>query len=100
TPSWPVGWTALPNTQMQSVCPPDYFGGQNYGFSVQCWRMLIWSGAIADTLRNRMILWGGGHDNYYGNEIYSLDLNANPPTMTRLTDPTIPIAPEIGRASC
>jgi hypothetical protein len=39
-----------------------------------------------------MILWGGGHNDYYGNELYALNLNAAPPPLTRLNDPTVPIA--------
>jgi hypothetical protein len=49
-----------------------------------------WSGAIADTTANRLLMWGGGHFNYYGNEIYSLNLNDIPITLTRLKDPTVP----------
>ena len=47
-----------------------------------------WSGGIADTLRNRMIIWGGGHQNYSGNEVFSLNLNTNPPAFTLLTEPS------------
>src|SRR6266849_7084854 len=84
-----VGWTRLPNTKLQSVCPPDVFGGQDYPFSYLCSNVInAWNGGIADTARNRLIIWGGGHNNYAGNEIYSLDLAANPPALTRLTDPS------------
>ncbi|HTR37098.1 MAG TPA: LamG-like jellyroll fold domain-containing protein [Bryobacteraceae bacterium] len=92
-----VGWTQLPNTMMNSVCPPNGFHAAqnyNYPFATECWRLLVWGGAIADTLRNRMLIWGGGHDNYYGNEIYSLNLNANPVTLTRLNDPGPVVQPE------
>src|SRR5881394_4000718 len=66
-----VGWQELPNTKLQDACPPDNFGGQNYAFNFNC-RMVIsaWGGAIADTSRNRLILWGGGHSDYAGNELY------------------------------
>ncbi len=60
-------------------------------FSEFCRNVIrTWNGAIADTTANRLIIWGGGHNNYYGNEIYSLNLAANPITLTRLKDPTIP----------
>jgi hypothetical protein len=45
-----------------------------------------WNGGIADTKRNRLIIWGGGHGDYYGNEVYGLDLNSM--TMSRLTEPS------------
>jgi len=53
-----------------------------------------WSGGIADTRRNRMIIWGGGHNDYWGNEIYALDLNLL--KIQRLNDP----GPITNVASC
>ena len=44
---------------------------------------------VADTKRDRPIIWGGGHNghnDYYGNEIYALDLRAG--QLQRLNDPT------------
>jgi hypothetical protein len=37
-----------------------------------------------------LILWGGGHGNYAGNEVYALSLNTDTPTWYRLRDPTVP----------
>ncbi|MCH9696755.1 MAG: thrombospondin type 3 repeat-containing protein [Gammaproteobacteria bacterium] len=96
----PGGWIELPNTQLGAVCPPDGFNGATdpisgdifpYDFSFFCISVtLAWSGATYDTSRNRLYIWGGGHMNYLGNEIYALDLN-NTPTMLRLTDPATPL---------
>ena len=47
-----------------------------------------WNSGIADTKRNRLIFWGGGHAGYAGNEVYALDLNQL--SMTRLTKPSLP----------
>lgn len=89
-----VGWTVLPaSTSLQGsdACPPNNFGGDPFLFSEYCENVIrAWSGAIADTTANRLIIWGGGHNNYYGNEIYSLNLTANPVTLVRLKDPTVP----------
>jgi hypothetical protein len=89
-----VGWTALPaSTSLEGsgACPANNFGGDPYPFADNCQNVIrTWNGAIADTNQNRLILWGGGHGNYFGNEIYSLNLTANPITLTRLKDPTIP----------
>ena len=86
SPATPVdaqtGWTALSNTQIRSVCPSPSPGGN-------CANVIIaWSGALADTQRNRLIVWGGGHNDYAGNEIYAVDLSAS--TVTRLTSPSTP----------
>lgn len=79
-----LGWIELPNTHLQDVCPPNT---DTYEFRSNCHSLIgAWSGGIADTARNRLIIWGGGHNDYYGNEIYALDLNTN--KLTRLNDPS------------
>jgi hypothetical protein len=45
-----------------------------------------WNGGVADLKRERLIIWGGGHSDYYGNEVYALDLRSL--SMSRLTDPS------------
>jgi hypothetical protein len=40
---------------------------------------------MADTARNRLIVWGGGHNDYYGNEIYALTMSDQ--KLTRLNNP-------------
>ena len=89
-----IGWHALPiatSLENSGACPPNGFGGDPYQFADNCQNVIrTWNGAIADTTTNRLIIWGGGHDNYFGNEIYSLNLIANPITLTRVKDPTVP----------
>ncbi len=98
-----IGWTALPTATSlagSGECPPNNFGGDPYPFADNCANVIrTWNGAIADTIANRLIIWGGGHDNYFGNEIYSLNLLANPITLTRLKDPTVPTN-YANRANC
>ena len=81
-----LGWHELPGTTLQTVCPPNNFGGTDYEFSGNC-RMvtMAWNSAVMDTRRNRLIVWGGGHGDYLGNEVYALDLK--PLKVSRLTDP-------------
>ena len=68
-----LGWHLLPGTKLVNVCPPDT---PEYEFTFYCRNVVgAWSGGIADTARNRMMVWGGGHNDYYGNELYALDLN-------------------------
>ncbi|HEX7959999.1 MAG TPA: fibronectin type III domain-containing protein, partial [Terriglobales bacterium] len=79
---------------MQNVCPPNT---SQYAFSSNCKNVIAaWSGGIADTARNRMIIWGGGHVDYYGNEVYSLDLNSQ--SLVRLNNPG-PVADPNANAS-
>lgn len=77
------GWHRLAQTQLAPLCPDNAAIQGNTG----CRAVIsTWSGGIADTRRNRLILWGGGHSDYFGNEVYALDLNRG--TMLRLTDPS------------
>jgi len=71
------GWIELPNTLMNDVCPPDAACGA---------AISSWSGGIGDTARDRLIVWGGGHQDYYGNELYSLDVDLE--QLVRLNDPS------------
>lgn len=85
------GWHEYPGTTLQSVCPPNNFGGVTYDFAFYCrYVTAAWSGGALDTRRNRLYMWGGGHHDYYGNELYAFDLNAL--QMLRLTDPATPLA--------
>jgi hypothetical protein len=76
-----VGWFAIPNTQLASVCPSPAPLGTSCNGVIEAW-----SGGAADTLRNRLVMWGGGHTDYAGNEVYALDLNNL--TMNRLDNPS------------
>jgi hypothetical protein len=88
-----VGWFRIPSSQLQSVCPTDPAVHAIVGCAAV---VEAWSGGIADTRRNQLIIWGGGHGDYYGNEIYALDLNAL--AMKRLNNPgpvdNVPSCPE------
>ncbi|MGA7235515.1 MAG: hypothetical protein WBY44_07540 [Bryobacteraceae bacterium] len=84
-----ASWQQLANTTLQSACPANNFSGIAYAFSSNCPNVInAWGSAIADTQRNRLIIWGGGHGDYQGNEVYALNLTTSPPAMTRLTDPS------------
>ena len=86
-----LGWYQIPNTQLQSVCPSNNFGGSNYAFANNCDAVTTaWNSGAFDSNRNRLIIWGGGHSDYSGNEIYALDLKTE--KMVRVTDPGAPAA--------
>jgi len=91
----PPGWTDLGSTtQMQNVCPPKDANGNSYNFPFYCANdVRAWSGGIADTKRNRLIVWGGGHVDSSDNSVYSLSLSANPPAMTRIWGPGSQVYP-------
>jgi hypothetical protein len=78
-----AGWYAIPNTQLSSKCPDDPQIQAVEG----CQAVLAdWNGGLADTKRNRLILWGGGHSGYFGNEMYALDVEKG--ALERITKPS------------
>jgi hypothetical protein len=79
-----LGWYPISGSRLMQVCPSSNQSIQG----VDGCRAVIdaWNGGIADTKRNRLIIWGGGHADYYGNEVYALDLNSL--AMQRLNNPS------------
>ena len=51
-------------------------------------RITAWSSAAFDPGTNRLFVWGGGHGDYAGNEVYAFDLEAL--RWERLSDPAHP----------
>ncbi|HFD12755.1 MAG TPA: DNRLRE domain-containing protein [Crenotrichaceae bacterium] len=85
------GWQEIPGTTLKSVCPAKGYNGIDYNFSFYCQNVTAaWNGGAYDSKRNRLYIWGGGHTDYMGNEIYALDLDQN--RMLRLTSPATPLA--------
>lgn len=76
-------WYEAPDTKMRSVCPPSVGGVMGCPAVVSAW-----SGGAYDTKRHRLVLWGGGHDDYHGNELYGFDVQSG--TWSRVTEPTPP----------
>jgi hypothetical protein len=84
------GWHVLANTRLRSVCAVDTGFPQVAGVNGCRAITYAWSGGAFDTRRNRLIVFGGGHNDYYGNEIYAVNVGSS--TVERLTDPGLPIA--------
>lgn len=86
-----TGWHAIPNTQLRSVCAAEN-GFPSVGGATGCSAITsAWNSGVFDSSRNRLIIWGGGHNDYYGNELYALRLDTL--SVERLTDPGLPTAP-------
>ncbi len=93
------GWYQLANTNMTSVCLGNVADGmysdttmtttKNYDFD--CYQIVPWSSGVGDTVGNRMIVWGGGHSDYAGDEVQALGLTSNPPAWTEFLSPTYPV---------
>jgi hypothetical protein len=77
-------WVELQGTAMADVFPPAKTVPGNPNSIIDAW-----SGGVYDRDRNRMVVWGGGHADYSGNEVYAFDLEAL--AWTRLTDPSLDV---------
>ncbi|WP_298233659.1 hypothetical protein [uncultured Azohydromonas sp.] len=76
----PGHWLELPETKIASVLPVPAPRG---------WpAAVVWgtNGATADTLRSRLLVWGGGNGNYWGNEMYALELDSL--SIRRIVEPS------------
>lgn len=68
-----LGWYSIPNSNISTLCPPFSELTATTGCpAVES----AWGSAIFDTLRGRYCISGGGHNDYYGNEIYCLQMNS------------------------
>jgi hypothetical protein len=80
------GWKQISNTKLLPVCKPSE-SAFSFSYPGGCGAVVYaWGSAAYDTKRNRLILFGGGHNDYYGNEVYALDLTQQ--KMLRLNQPT------------
>lgn len=96
------GWQELFGTRLTggsqnaTPCVPNNYNGYVYPFAAQCFNIIEDPDtAVPDLQRNRLILWGGGHNDYLGNDIDSLELNnigTASPALIRLDPPAAPIA--------
>jgi hypothetical protein len=80
-----TGWREIPHTKLADICSPDPALHAVEGCAAV---IADWNSGIADTKRNRLIFWGGGHAGYAGNEVYALDLKQL--AMVRLTSASLP----------
>jgi hypothetical protein len=78
----PGHWYQVPNSRLDAVLPSPVPPGGTGPSAI----MEAWSGGAYDTQRDRLIIWGGGHGDYAGNEIYVFDVRTL--RWQRLTEPS------------
>jgi len=77
----PGEWYEIPDSKLRAVAMSPSPGGTISGI------MSAWSSGAYDTKRDRLIIWGGGHGDYAGNEIYVFSMKSF--RWTRLNEPTL-----------
>jgi len=83
----PGEWYEVPNSHLKTVAPSG----------VEPRVIDPWSGGAFDTKWDNLIVWGGGHGDYSGNEIYLFSLDSL--KWTRVTNPSNPPAVDVPYAS-
>jgi PKD repeat protein len=76
----PGQWYEIPDSWLDAVKPNPVPRGSHANV------IAAWSGGAYDTKRDRLIVWGGGHGDYSGNEIYAFSMRTF--QWERLTDPS------------
>ena len=84
----PGEWLELRDTKIRSVLPQPPQRGDATSI------VKAWSGGTVDQNRARLLVWGGGHGDYLGNEMYALDLGAL--SIQRVVDPS----PATAQSAC
>lgn len=88
----PGTWCEVPNSHMRDVAYP-WPAGVTYtvnGVGVEG-VIDLWNSGAYDTIRDRLVVWGGGHNGYGGNEIYAFDVNQL--KWQRIIDPSLQLQP-------
>lgn len=100
-------WVALPNSTLTSS-GAGWSGTAPGGTGNYTTVVTAWGGGVLNTVGvyrsgsfvsgTFLVLFGGGHGDYAGNELYAYGpLEADSPTWSRITDPTIPAADDVSR---
>jgi hypothetical protein len=82
-------WFEVPDSKLYDICKSVSAHGDGI-YLVQGCRAIVsaWGGGAYDPIHRKMLIWGGGHNDYGGNELYAFDV----PSLRweRLTDPSPP----------
>jgi Purple acid Phosphatase, N-terminal domain len=82
----PDGW----NNNGATVLSPGQVGFYSFGTACPA-AMNAQSSGIFDPVHNRYCIMGGGHSDYYGTDIWCLDLSASPFSWKRVKDSAFPV---------
>src|SRR5690348_5168166 len=72
----PGQWYAVPRSHLLDAVPAESQAEGLRGWTGPRSITGAWSGGSFDVKRERLLVWGGGHSDYAGNEIYAFDLQA------------------------
>ncbi len=77
----PGQWYEIPDSALRAAAA-------RRGADAPVGKITAWSSAAFDPQSDRLLVWGGGHEDYAGNEVYAFDLGTL--EWTRLSEPSRP----------
>jgi len=78
-------WHEFSNSRLDSAFPSVRPAGDPSGI------IYAWGSGVYDSDRDQLVVWGGGHGDYAGNEVYAFGpLTSESPKWKLLTNPSIP----------
>jgi len=80
-------WFQVPNSRMSLLDPCKDADCSYSGKQGQKGVVTAWSGGVFDSIRNQLVVWGGGNPDYGGNEVYAFSLDSL--SWKRLSEPSI-----------
>lgn len=82
-------WFEVPSSHLYETCKNASTFGDGVYLVQGCAGLInSWSSGLYDPERQRMVVWGGGHNDYGGNELYAFNLKTF--TWQQLTKPSRP----------
>jgi len=78
-------WIEIPKSALLAVAPTHDQFPKTWAICGPASVVMAWCGAAFDSKRDRLVVWGGGHADYHGNELYAFDVKRL--AWQRLTDP-------------
>lgn len=86
-------WASIPTT-LDDVDPnddvtvnPNFPSAAPWQVGPQSRVTISWGGGAYDEVSKFFYVWGGGHNDYAGNELYRVDMSTDAPTWERIRDP-------------
>jgi hypothetical protein len=70
----PGHWLEVANSKLAAVLYKGPLADELRGNTGPAGIMSAWGGATFDTNSEALLVWGGGHQDYYGNEVYAFSL--------------------------
>lgn len=85
----PGEWMQVPNSRLSALDPCKDADCSYTGSQGQKAIVTAYNGAAFDSVRNQLLVWGGGNKDYGGNEVYAFSLDSL--SWSKLNEPSVDV---------